>query len=171
MTGAVRVADTRYFRLGMVLAAVILVADQATKLWLVNVLGLKLGQSVDILPVLSLTRVHNYGISLGMLQAGSEIARWGLVALTAGISIWLLRWLTRADRGYVALAVGLILGGAVGNIIDRVAYGYVVDFIHAHLSGWSFYVFNIADSAITIGVALLILNSLRRGQKPHNVEA
>ncbi|MBB4211025.1 signal peptidase II [Rhodothalassium salexigens DSM 2132] len=145
---------------GGLIALAVLVADQASKLWIVHGLKLGLGDSIALLPVLSLSRVHNYGISLGLFQAGNDWARWGLVALTVAIAVWLVRWLRRAEHWRVGLGVALILGGAVGNIIDRSLYGYVVDFVHVHVGGWSFYVFNVADSAITIGVVLLLWDSL-----------
>jgi signal peptidase II len=144
--------------LGYALALVILIADQLVKLWVIDGLRLYERRSVPVLPFANLTWVENRGVSMGMLDLGAD-GRWILVALTAaigtGVAVWLWRERSRVD----ALALGLVLGGAIGNIIDRVRFGYVVDFIHLFWRDWHFYVFNVADAAITIGVALLLLRA------------
>ena len=118
--------------------------------------------SVRLLPVLNLTMVWNRGVTFGLLNSSGP---WSapLLVLGALIIVALLGvWLRRAERPSVVVALGAIAGGAVGNVIDRLRYGAVVDFIHAHAFGWSWYVFNIADAAIVCGVAALIVDGMRR---------
>ena len=149
-------------RLGGALALLILVLDRLTKIWVLEGIGLAPGESIRVLPVFSLTFVWNQGISLGLFQQGTEAGRWFLVVLTGAISVFLLVWLARVRERLAAIAIGLVLGGAVGNIWDRIVFGAVADFLHFHVGALSFYIFNIADAAITIGVVLLLLDSLRR---------
>lgn len=134
------------------------VADQATKLWVLH--GLRLDEgSLRLLPFLDLTLVWNRGISYGLFQQ-SGLGRWLLVAFTVGASVALSVWLVRATRWRLQLSLALIVGGAVGNLVDRVVYGAVVDFVHLHYAGYSWYVFNVADAAIVVGVIGLLLDSL-----------
>jgi signal peptidase II len=154
---------------GFALAGAIFVFDQLTK-WLVEgPLGLtELGQNIHVLPFFDLTRVHNYGISLGLLTADSEAARWGLVAMTAAIAGVVAWWLTREEQRGDQLALGMVLGGALGNIVDRARLGYVFDFADLHIGEFRpFLVFNVADACISIGVVILILRAfLVREPKP-----
>ena len=146
--------------IGMVAAILILVADQASKWWVLNGLHLPELGSVEVLPVLSLTMVWNRGVTFGLLNS---LGAWGsflLAAVALAIVVGLAVWLRRAERPLVAAALGSILGGAIGNVIDRLRFGAVVDFIHAHVGGWSWYVFNVADAAIVCGVGALVLDSL-----------
>ncbi len=146
--------------LAAAMALVILVLDQASKWWVLEVLDLPSLVSVPVLPVLNLTMVWNRGITFGLL---SSEGAWGaaILAVTAlAVVVALALWLRRAERLRVALALGAIAGGAVGNVIDRLRFGAVVDFIHAHAWGWSWYVFNVADAAIVCGVGVLLLDSL-----------
>ncbi|WP_243453873.1 signal peptidase II [Sandaracinobacteroides saxicola] len=147
-------------RLGYGLAAGVFLLDQAVKYWIISVLGLQAKVSVPVLPFFSLTWVENYGVSMGMFQADSGVERWGLTLLTAGIAAFVGAWIAREKAMPEVIALGLVLGGAVGNILDRVRFGYVVDFVHLHIGNWSFYVFNVADAAISIGVALLLVRAL-----------
>lgn len=142
------------------IAGLVFVVDQLVK-WLVISSGLKQAGQITVLPFFNLTWVENYGVSLGMLTARSDATRWLLVALTAaiaaGVAVWIFREKLRAD----ALALALVLGGALGNIVDRVRFGYVVDYADLHFGAFQpFLVFNIADAAITIGVLLLVLRAL-----------
>ena len=142
------------------MALAILALDQASKWWILWVYDLPNRLSVAILPNLNLTMVWNRGITFGLLRSDSD---WGaaLLALVAlGVVVALAAWLLRAERLRVALALGAVAGGAVGNVIDRIRYGAVVDFIHAHAWGWSWYVFNVADAAIVCGVGVLLFDSL-----------
>jgi lipoprotein signal peptidase len=158
--------------LGAATSVLVLAADQASKWWVLNVIHLPDGGSVAVLPVLNLTLVKNHGVTFGLLNGAGSVGRWGLAAVALAIVVGLGVWLTRAERPPVAVALGAIIGGAVGNnLIDRLRFGFVVDFIHAHAWGWSWYVFNVADAAIVCGVAALVLDGLlphpwrRRGRR------
>ena len=143
--------------LALTLAAAILVLDQATKIMVLGIPPETL--PVTLLPVLDITLVWNRGISYGLLQQ-EGLGRWLLLVFTVGATLALLVWLWRATRPAVRLALGAIVGGAVGNLIDRAAYGAVVDFVHLHWGGWSWYVFNVADAAIVVGVIVLLIDGL-----------
>jgi signal peptidase II len=148
-------------RLGLVALVVVLAADQASKWWILEELRLPDLGRVDLLPVLSLTFVQNQGVTFGLFKAGGA---WGpllLAAVAIVIVVALGVWLRRAESRLVAISLGTIAGGAVGNITDRVRFGWVVDFIHLHAGGWNWYVFNVADAAIVCGVAALVLDGLR----------
>ncbi|NJC04360.1 signal peptidase II [Sphingomonas kaistensis] len=154
---------------GFALAGAMFVLDQFTKWLVAGPLGLtELGQNIHLLPFFDLTRVHNRGISLGLLTAGSENARWLLVAMTAVIAGVVAWWLTREEQRGDQLALGLVLGGALGNIVDRARLGYVFDFLDLHIGEFRpFLVFNVADACISIGVVILILRAfLVREPKP-----
>lgn len=117
--------------------------------------------AVDLLPIFRVRFVANDGVSLGLLRAGTEEARWALVALTGVIAIGVLVWMWREPRRGDQAALGLVLGGALGNILDRVRLGYVVDFADLHFGDWSpFLVFNLGDAAITVGVLILLARAL-----------
>ena len=147
-------------RRGAVMALAILIADQASKWWVLEVFDLPSKVSVAVLPVLNLTMVWNRGITFGLLSSDSTLASAMLAAVALGVVVALGLWLRRAERLAAALALGAVAGGAIGNVIDRLRYGAVVDFIHAHAWGWSWYVFNIADAAIVCGVGVLLLDSI-----------
>lgn len=144
---------------GYVVAAAIFVVDQLVKLWIIAGIGLQAKGSINLLPVLSLTWVENRGVSMGLLQADGAKERWILTAVTALIAAGVAWWMRKETNRIDILALALVLGGALGNIVDRVRFGYVVDFVHVHVGTWSFYVFNVADAAITIGVAILLLRA------------
>ena len=154
--------------LGFALAALIFIADQAMKAFVVEGLGIAYPGAVrEILPFFDLRFVANIGVSLGLLAAETDAMRWGLVALTAviaaGVGWWMLREKSRNDM----LALSLVLGGALGNIVDRVRFGYVVDYADLHFGEWRpFLVFNVADAAITIGVVILLIRALFVREKP-----
>lgn len=147
-------------RLAYGLAAVVFLLDQLVKHWIVNIVQLEEKITIPVLPFFSLTWVENRGVSMGMLTADTEVGRWLLVGLTALIATVVAVWIRRERLWPESVALGLILGGALGNIVDRVRFGYVVDFVHLHWGPWSFYVFNIADAAITIGVIILLFRAL-----------
>ena len=151
----------QYAPCGAVLGLLVLVCDQASKYWVLEVLGLPLIGSVEVLPFLNLTMVWNQGVTFGMFSSHREEAALALGAVALAVVAGLAVWLWRADKRAVALALGAICGGAVGNVIDRVRFGAVADFLHAHAFGFSWYVFNVADAAIVCGVAVLVLDSLR----------
>jgi len=141
-------------------ALLIIVVDQLTKAWVLDGLGLRFeGQSHPIFdPIFNITLVHNEGVSFGLFGDGS--ARWMLSVFSvvvAGVLGW---WALKADRRLLVSAIGLIMGGAIGNVIDRIRFGFVVDFLDFSGTGFFPWVFNVADSAITVGVILLILDSV-----------
>lgn len=147
--------------LGLALAAAVFVADQASKWIVIQLLGLPKRGVIDLLPIFDLTWVENRGVSMGFLTAESDTARWLLVALTAAIATGVAVWLWREKNKWDAAALALVLGGALGNIVDRIRYGYVADFADLHFGDWRpFLIFNVADAAITIGVLLLLVRAL-----------
>lgn len=155
-TGASTVTNRGWLTYG--LAALVIVLDQASKYWILNVYDLPAKGSTPILPFFSLSMVWNRGVSFGLFRADVDLARWGLVVFSLGVAIALGLWARRNDRLLPAVALGLVIGGAIGNLIDRVRFGAVVDFLD--FGGLHFpWVFNVADSGITIGVALLLLDS------------
>jgi signal peptidase II len=135
--------------------------DQATKFLVVRFF--ELYERVEVLPVLDFTLLHNTGAAFSMLANASGWQRPFFVTLGLVVSVMLIIWMWRSPRGdkLLPMALALILGGAIGNVIDRVRLGYVVDFIHAHWGASYFPAFNIADSAITIGAVLLIFDAFR----------
>lgn len=145
----------------LILAFLVLLFDQATKWVITYPLQLQFRQQIELFDFYSLRWVENEGVSLGLLSAGSEIGRWLLVALTAAIAIFVALWLWREKRRDDSTALALVLGGALGNILDRVRLGYVVDFSDLHFGEFRpFLVFNVGDAAITIGVLLLLVRAL-----------
>ena len=143
------------------LSLAVIVLDQATKFLVVRFL--ELYERVEVLPILEFTRLHNTGAAFSMLANASGWQRWFFIGLGVVISIVLVVWIWRLPRGprRLPIALALILGGAIGNVIDRVYHGFVVDFIHAHWGSAYFPAFNIADSAITIGAMLMLIDAFR----------
>lgn len=145
----------------LLIAALIIVADQLTKVLVIG--AFQLGDVRPVTGFFNLVRAHNYGAAFSFLHTASGWQRWfflGIGIAAAGFIIWMLR--RHGEQKLFCWALTLILGGALGNVIDRAVHGYVVDFIQVHAGGWYFPAFNIADSAITIGAILLILDELRR---------
>lgn len=141
-----------------------IVLDQLSKLWVLGLLGATQGVSVPVLGPLHLTMVHNEGMSFGLFR-GSEVSRWLLTLFSAAVVLVLANWARKATKPLLAAGLGLIIGGAFGNnLIDRILYGYVVDFIDVSRLYFP-WVFNVADSAISVGVALLLLDSFLTGEK------
>jgi signal peptidase II len=141
------------------LTALVIVIDQVTK-WLIEH-SLGMYQSIVVLPVLEITRAHNPGAAFSFLAGADGWQRWVFTVLALGVSVALVVWLRRIDSQarVLASAVALILAGALGNVIDRLRLGYVIDFINFHWDAHYFPAFNVADSAITIGAALLLLDA------------
>jgi len=150
---------TRLGRAALVLAVLVVAADQAVKWWILYGLQLPLLVSQRVAGPLWLTMVWNSGVSFGFLNAQHDLVRWLLAAFSIAVAVVLVFWVRRAERGLFALAVGLVIGGAVGNVIDRIRLGAVADFIDVSRLYFP-YVFNIADSAISIGIVLLLLDML-----------
>jgi lipoprotein signal peptidase len=162
----------RHLRMfGAVVALDILLLDQASKWWILEVYDLPSRVSVELLPFLNLTMVWNRGITFGLFSNDSTLGAALLAAVALAVVVALALWLWRAERLSVALALGAVAGGAVGNIIDRVRFGAVVDFVHLHAYGWSWYVFNVADAAIVCGVAVLLFDSLLAGRTQARLDA
>src|SRR5262249_17823967 len=154
---------------GLATAAIVCALDQALKLWLLYGFDLADRGRVALAPVVELVLVRNYGISYGWFQWLGGSARWALLALTAAAVVFLVAWLARAGSRLSGLALGLIIGGAVGNAIDRLTQGgAVIDFVrlHATIGGVErdWYVFNLADAAIVAGVVGLLYESVRPGR-------
>lgn len=147
--------------LAFTIAAVLFIADQALKWFVTGPMGLELeGDSFYMLPFFQFTLTFNYGVALSLFEAGTDTARWVLTgilaAITTGVGVWLWREKQRAD----AYGLALILGGALGNLLDRARLGYVVDFLDLHFGNFRpFLVFNLADAAITIGVLVLLVRA------------
>ncbi|SFS74205.1 signal peptidase II [Methylobacterium sp. yr668] len=151
------------FRAGLLALVLTLVLDQASKLGLYFGTDLVLTQPWRLAPFADFVVVWNRGVSYGLFQQEGGIGRWLLVALSLAAALGLGIWMRRATSRLLGIALGLIVGGALGNAIDRAAYGAVFDFVHLHAGGWSWYVFNVADAAIVAGVIGLILDSLSPG--------
>ncbi|HEX9955120.1 MAG TPA: signal peptidase II [Allosphingosinicella sp.] len=148
-------------KVGLIVAAIVFLTDQAVKWAVVDIFQLQQRREIGLLPIFSLRWVENRGVSMGLFTANSDTARWALVAMTAAIAIFVAVWLWREKQRQDALALSLVLGGALGNIVDRVRFGYVVDYADLHFGDISpFLVFNVADAAITIGVLLLLVRAL-----------
>ncbi|MBL8557145.1 MAG: signal peptidase II [Hyphomonadaceae bacterium] len=160
-------------RFGLLLAAGVFVLDQASKYWVLEVLKFSppgclethIGcRKIEVSGIFDLTMVWNYGVSFGMLKAGDGLARWALVILSLGIAGFFVWWMRTATRSLTGWALGLVVGGALGNVVDRIRFGAVADFLD--FSGlWFPWVFNVADAAITVGAALLALDFLRNGEE------
>lgn len=147
----------------LAIAVIGLLLDQVSKLWLVYSFDLSANGPVRLLPVLDLVLVWNRGISYGLFQQDSDLGRWLLAGFTVFATIALWIWSTRVTLKLPAVALALIIGGALGNGIDRIAYGAVVDFVYFHAGGFSWYVFNLADVWIVAGVAGLLYDSFANG--------
>ena len=162
------IALTRNHKIGYAVALAGFVADQAVKMLVTGPLGLIAdGQQIVLTSFFNLTRTSNYGISLGLLTADSDAMRWLLVALTGAIALVVAAWITREQKLGDITALGLILGGALGNIYDRAAEGHVIDYLDLHFGDWRpFLVFNLADTLITCGVVIILARSLLIREKP-----
>jgi signal peptidase II len=149
----------------LLLSALIVLADQASKSWITAHYGEF--EFTTVLPVLDITRMHNVGAAFSFLAGASGWQRWLFIGLALTVSVGIIVWLYRMQRsqGLLAAGLSLVLGGAVGNVIDRIRLGSVVDFIHFHWDRAYFPAFNIADSAITVGAACLLLDALLEPKK------
>ena len=145
--------------LGLSLAAIIVIFDQVTKALVLS--NLEPYQAIEWAPFLSCVLVFNTGISFGLFAGETALLRWVLIGLALAVSVLLTSWLYKEKRLRVASALGLILGGAIGNVVDRIFRHAVVDFLDLHIGGWHWPAFNLADSAITVGVVLYVFTSLR----------
>ncbi len=157
--------------LGLLAGLVVLIADQASKWWVLNILNLPELRQVVLLPVLNLTMVWNRGVTFGLLNGFGSWGHFVLAAVALAVVAALGVWLRRAENPLTAVAIGAVAGGAIGNVIDRLRFGAVIDFIHAHAATpWgnlSWYVFNVADAAIVCGVVALLIDSLVSSRQQH----
>jgi signal peptidase II len=152
--------------LWLLLSALVVLADQLSKAYIAT--HFLEFEFTRILPVLDMTCMHNVGAAFSFLASASGWQRWVFIGLAVGVSIGITIWLLRLPRGaHTLLAAGLalVLGGALGNVIDRIRLGYVIDFIHFHWDRAYFPAFNVADSAITVGAAFLVLDALLEGRR------
>ena len=149
------------YRLGFLVALLVFALDQLAKWVVTGPLGLnQLGDQLVLLPIFNFTYTQNEGISLGLLNATTPVGRWMLVALTSAIAIGVAVWIGREKNRIDQIALGMVLGGALGNILDRTLHGYVVDFLDLHFGEWRpFLVFNVGDAAISIAVVILLLRA------------
>ncbi len=152
--------DKKLLWCGMGLAVLFAALDQIHKWIMLDVVDISQRPPIEVTPFFNLVMVWNRGVSFGMFSQGEAFMRWVLAALAVVICIVMLCWLARAPSRFLMWVVALITGGAVGNIIDRVRFGAVADFFDFHLGGYHWPAFNIADSLIFIGVALLVLDSI-----------
>lgn len=148
-------------RIGFFIAPIVFALDQLVKWWVTGPLAVDHeGAIFYILPFFQFSYTENNGISLGLLNATTELGRWMLVALTSAIAIGVAVWIVREKNRLEQIALGMVLGGALGNILDRVRHGYVVDFADLHFGQWRpFLIFNIGDAAISIAVVILLLRA------------
>ncbi|HEV7614059.1 MAG TPA: signal peptidase II [Steroidobacteraceae bacterium] len=150
----------------LLLSALVIVADQISKAYITR--HFLEFEFTRILPVLDITRMHNVGAAFSFLASASGWQRWVFIGLAVVVSIGITIWLLRLPRGVHPLLAGglaLVLGGAIGNVIDRIRVGYVIDFIHFHWDRAYFPAFNVADSAITVGAACLLLDAILEAKR------
>ena len=164
--GGVKIHQITIFSLWLVLSVLIIIADLWTKSWASN--NLTLYTSQEITNWLNFHLAHNRGAAFSFLHGADGWQRWFLSSVSAVVSVILIFWLWQTPQRCKrqALAISLVLGGAIGNLVDRLRLGYVVDFIDVHYQGWHWPAFNVADSAITVGVVLLILDGLIPWKRP-----
>lgn len=151
--------------LGLCSAGLVILLDQLAKAWVLGALD-DPPRVIELSGFLDLVLVWNRGVSFGLFGSGT-LGSWPFVALAVVVSLGLAIWLVRLRRALMVLTVGLILGGALGNVIDRLIYGAVIDFIDLHSGSWHWPAFNIADAAITVGVVILAADALPKFRKRH----
>lgn len=151
-------------RLGLGVALAWMVLDQAVKWWILEVV-MQPPRVIEVTSYFNLVMAWNRGVSFSLFSNGAAIMPYALSALAAVIVAFLVAWLRRADRAFIALSIGLVIGGAAGNVIDRLRFGAVADFLDFHAMGYHYPAFNVADMGISVGVVLLLVDGLfgRRG--------
>jgi signal peptidase II len=149
-------------RLGLLVAALVFAFDQLSKWWVLKIINLDEREPMQITPFLDLAMAWNKGVSYGLLSTHMQGL---LVALSLVITVMLVLWLAKAEKPIAAAGYGLLIGGALGNALDRVLHGAVADFVHLHWGTFSWYIFNVADIAIVAGVAVLLYDALTERQK------
>ncbi len=146
--------------LGLAVAAVVLVLDQITKWWILERVFADGWRVVEVTSFFNLVMVWNRGVSFGMFADEAHYMPYVLSAVAVAVAGVLFAWLMREERRFVALGLGLVIGGAIGNVADRLRFGAVADFLDFHAFGWHFWAFNVADAAISVGVALLVIDGV-----------
>lgn len=153
-------------RKGLALALAIVVLDQASKWWILTSV-MRPPRVIEVTPFFNLVMGWNRGISFGLLNSDSPVNAWLLPLVVVAVTAALLVWLWRAERPWLTAGLGGVVGGAIGNLIDRLRFGAVADFLDFHAFGWHWPAFNVADGAITVGAAIILLESLfTREKKP-----
>jgi len=162
---------TKYRRIGLIIAFVIFFLDQASKYVVMELLQLPARGQIELVPFFNLTWAENYGVSMGFLTASTDFQRWALVALTGLIGIAVFLWMNREKAKWDIIALGMVLGGAMGNIVDRARLGYVADFADLHVGEFRpFLIFNLADACISIGVVILLARALLIREKKDEIK-
>lgn len=146
-------------RLGLLVTAVVLVLDQLSKSW-IRVVVMDPPRTIEVTSFFNIVYARNTGVSFSMFRADSQIGQWILSGVALAIVAGLLVWMRRLKRRWPVIALGLIVGGAVGNVVDRLRLGFVFDFLDFYWNGYHFAAFNLADTAITGGVAMLLIDGL-----------
>ncbi|HYE49949.1 MAG TPA: signal peptidase II [Azospirillaceae bacterium] len=165
----------RLMRTGLRVAALAVILDQASKWWILSAalpcLSGTTGPdcelnspSIYVTPFFNLVMAWNRGVSFGMFAHEADVMPYVLVAVALAIVGVMVVWLKRTDRMFQAVSIGAVIGGAIGNVVDRLRFGAVADFLDVHAFGWHWPAFNVADSFITVGVALLLLDGFRTGR-------
>jgi signal peptidase II len=150
-----------YRRIGLIIAFLIFFLDQASKFVVMQLLQLPVRGQIELVPFFNLTWAENYGVSMGFLTASTDFQRWALVTLTGLIGVAVFIWMNREKAKWDIIALGMVLGGAMGNIVDRARLGYVADFADLHIGDFRpFLIFNLADACISIGVVILLARAL-----------
>jgi signal peptidase II len=150
---------TKTLRNGLFLATLVIVADQVTKWLMLDVLDLG-ANPITVTSFFNMVLVWNRGVSFGMFSEAGSAGPWILAGLAIGVVSGLLYWLRQAEGWFTVVGLGLVIGGALGNVIDRIRFGAVVDFLDFHIAGYHWPAFNVADSAICVGAGLLLLDGL-----------
>jgi len=150
---------------GLAIIGAIFVLDQLTKAWVLGLLEANNYRSIEITPFFNLVLVINRGVSFGMFNSGGNESHWLLILLPGLVVVWLLVWMLRSKELLASLGLAFVIGGAIGNITDRIFRPGVIDFFDFHAAGWHFWAFNIADSAISIGVVLLVYDAIFSDEK------
>ena len=147
------------FHRGLIVALVFLISDQISKWWMLESV-MNPPQTISLTPFFNLVYAWNRGVSFGLFDTNSPYSGWILSLIAVAIVGYLMRWLYRVDNIFQAVAIGMIIGGALGNVADRIMYGAVYDFLDIHVAGYHWPAFNLADSGITVGAIILVLDSL-----------
>jgi signal peptidase II len=156
-------------RLGLAVAVVIALIDQLAKAWILSLFAVEAGaRIIRIAPILNFALVMNRGVSFGLFNTDASLNAAIFALIAALIVAALLVWLARTRDRLLQIAIGLVIGGAAGNVVDRLVRGAVVDFLDVHVGEWHWFVFNLADAAISVGVGLMVIDGLRGRREARN---